>query len=70
VNGIAAAIRDVLTDPTAAARRARAAKARLGTEFGWQGIAEQTAEVYRSAEVRDHPALGRPKIATGNAFAV
>jgi glycogen(starch) synthase len=70
VNGIAAAIREVLTDPTAAARRARAAKARLGTEFGWQGIAEQTAEVYRSAEVRDHPALGRPKIATGNAFAV
>jgi glycogen(starch) synthase len=70
VDGIAGAVRAVLTDPTAAARRARAAKARLGTEFDWHRIAEQTAEVYRSAEVRDHPTLGRPKIATGNAFTV
>jgi glycogen(starch) synthase len=70
VDGIAGAVRAVLTDPTAAARRARAAKARLGTEFDWHRIAEQTAEVYRSAELRDHPTLGRPKIATGNAFTV
>ncbi|TDV54069.1 glycosyltransferase family 4 protein [Actinophytocola oryzae] len=68
VEGIASAVRQVLTDPASAARRARAAKARLGTEFAWQGIAEQTAEVYRTAEVRDRPPLGRPKIATGNAF--
>ena len=58
VDGIAAAVRAVLTDPAAAARRARAAKARLGTEFDWQGIAEQTAAVYRSAAVRDHPHTG------------
>jgi glycogen synthase len=68
VEGIAAAIRTVLTDPASAARRARAAKSRLATEFNWQGIAKQTEAVYRSAEVRDHPELGRPKIATGNAF--
>lgn len=68
VDGIASAVRAVLADPAAAARRARAAKSRLGTEFDWQGIAAQTAEVYEHAEVRDHPPLGRPKIASGNAF--
>jgi glycogen synthase len=70
VEGIAAAVRTVLTDPAGAARRARAAKSRLTTEFNWQTIAEQTAEVYRTAEIRDRPTLGRPKIATGNAFTV
>jgi glycogen(starch) synthase len=70
VDGIAAAIRAVLVDPTAAARRARAAKARLGTEFDWQRIAEQTADVYRAATVHANEPLGRPKIASGNAFAV
>jgi glycogen(starch) synthase len=70
VEGIAEAVRAVLTDPEAAARRAKAAKARLNAEFNWQGIAKQTAEIYRTAEVRDQPTLGRPKIATGNAFTV
>lgn len=70
VEGIAGAVRAVLTDPAGAARRARAAKARLGAEFDWRGIAEQTAEVYRGTVVGDHPPLGRPKIATGNAFTV
>jgi glycogen(starch) synthase len=65
---IAAAIGRVLSDPAAAARRARAAKARLATEFNWQDIASQTAEVYRTTRVGDHPTLGRPKIASGNAF--
>ncbi len=68
VDGIAAAVRAVLTDPAAAARRARAAKARLAKEFDWQGIAEQTVAVYESATVREHEPLGRPKIASGNAF--
>jgi glycogen(starch) synthase len=68
VDAIAAAVRAVLLDPVAAARRARAAKARLAAEFSWRGIATQTVDVYRSATVRDHPPLGRPKIATGNAF--
>jgi glycogen synthase len=70
VDGIAEAVGAVLTDPAAAARRAKAAKARLSAEFDWRGIAEQTAEVYRTAEVRDQPTLGRPKIASGNAFTV
>ncbi len=68
VDGIVDGVRAVLADPAAAARRARAAKARLGAEFDWTGIAEATAEVYRTASVREHPVLGRPKIATGNAF--
>lgn len=68
VDGIVTAVRAVLADPAAAARRARAAKARLAREFDWTTIAEATASVYRGATVRAHPVLGRPKIATGNAF--
>ncbi len=68
VAGIADAVTEVLTDPTAAARRARAAKARLAAEFNWEGIASATAAVYQSATIQDRPPLGRPKIATGNAF--
>ena len=51
-----------------AARRAKAARARLATEFDWRTIAESTVAVYESASVREHAPLGRPKIATGNAF--
>lgn len=69
VAGIAAAVRQVLSDPAAAARRARTARARLAKEFDWRRIAEQTVAVYESAEVGEHPPLGRPKIASGNAFA-
>jgi glycogen(starch) synthase len=68
VVGLAAAVRAVFDEPAAARRRAAAAKARLPVDFDWAGIAARTAEVYRSTEVRDHPPLGRPKIATGNAF--
>jgi len=68
VDAIAGAVRTVLADPAAAARRARAAKARLAAEFSWQRIAEETVAVYESATVRDHQPLGRPKIASGNAF--
>ncbi|AHI00842.1 glycosyltransferase family 4 protein [Kutzneria albida] len=68
VDGLTAAVRGVLADPAAAQRRARAAKARLGTDFDWGRIAEGTAAVYAAAEVREHAPLGRPKIATGNAF--
>jgi len=68
VAGIVTQVRAVLADPAAAARRAKAARARLGAEFDWTTIAEATAEVYRSAFVRDRGVLGRPKIATGNAF--
>jgi glycogen synthase len=68
VAGIVTQVRAVLADPAAAARRAKAARARLGAEFDWTAIAEATAEVYRSAFVRERAPLGRPKIATGNAF--
>lgn len=68
VDGLARAVRSVLDDRPAAARRARAAKARLATDFDWATIARDTAAVYRAARVRPHEPLGRPKIATGNAF--
>ncbi|TQM83166.1 (1-_4)-alpha-D-glucan synthase (UDP-glucose) [Saccharothrix saharensis] len=68
VEALTGAVRSVLDDRPAAARRARAAKSRLATDFDWATIAEDTAGVYRSATVRDHPPLGRPKIPTGNAF--
>jgi glycogen(starch) synthase len=70
VAGIATAVTEVLSDPAAAARRAKAAKARLAREFDWETIAHQTVAVYRSATVGDHQPLGRPKIASGNAFTV
>ncbi|GAA3879147.1 glycosyltransferase family 4 protein [Saccharothrix violaceirubra] len=68
VAGLAAAVRSVLDDRPAAVRRARAAKARLTTDFDWSEIAAGTVGVYRRAVVRDHGPLGRPKIASGNAF--
>ncbi|GLZ43329.1 glycosyltransferase family 4 protein [Actinokineospora sp. NBRC 105648] len=68
VEGIAAGVRRVLDDPGGARRRARAAKARLPVDFSWELIATQTAGVYASAVVGERVLLGRPKIATGNAF--
>ncbi len=68
VEGLARAVRSVLADRPSAVRRARAAKARLGTDFDWSRIASDTAEVYREAVVREHEPLERPKIPTGNVF--
>lgn len=68
VDGLATAVRSVLDDPVASQRRAKAAKTRLGTDFDWGRIAEGTAAVYSAARIRPHGPLGRPKIATGNAF--
>ncbi|WP_433264357.1 glycosyltransferase family 4 protein [Actinosynnema sp. CS-041913] len=68
VEALASAVRSVLADRPSAVRRARAAKARLATDFDWARIAEDTTAVYRAAAARDHEPLGRPKIATGNAF--
>ncbi|GGS52672.1 glycosyltransferase family 4 protein [Actinokineospora fastidiosa] len=68
VDGLTRAVRAVLDDPAAARRRARAAKARLSVDFDWSRIAAQTVEVYARASVGAHPPLGRPKIASGNAF--
>jgi glycogen synthase len=58
----------VLADPRAAARRARAARARLGVDFDWTHIAAGTAAVSAAARAGGPVELGRPKIPTGNAF--
>ncbi|HEX4225545.1 MAG TPA: glycosyltransferase family 4 protein [Pseudonocardiaceae bacterium] len=68
IAGIATAVTSVLADAPAARRRAKAAKARLVEDFDWTHIAEATASVYATATVGDRRELGRPKIATGNAF--
>jgi glycogen(starch) synthase len=68
VDGLAASVRAVLDDPVAARRRAKAAKARLSSDFDWTHIAAATIAVYESAEVTGRGPLERPKIATGNAF--
>ncbi|GAA2684198.1 MULTISPECIES: glycosyltransferase family 4 protein [Actinosynnema] len=68
VDALARAVCAVLDDRAAATRRAKAAKARLATDFDWGTIAEGTVEVYRAAVVRERAALGRPKIGTGNVF--
>lgn len=66
VPGIADAVCRALSDPAAAARRARAARARLRHAFGWPGIAADTARIYRSAPNGGPRHLPRPKIPTGN----
>ncbi|WP_028924748.1 glycosyltransferase family 4 protein [Pseudonocardia acaciae] len=68
VPGIAAAVGAVLDDPSAAQVRARAARARLRTEFDWDRITESTAAVYATARRRPVEPIGKPKIPTGNAF--
>jgi glycogen(starch) synthase len=68
VAGLAAAVGAVLADPAAAARRARAARKRLGSAFEWGRIAADTASVYAAAPCRGAVELGRPKIPTGNVF--
>jgi glycogen(starch) synthase len=67
-DALGAAGETVLADKPAARRRACAAQARLAVDFDWSRIAEATADVYRRARVGEPVELGRPKIATGNAF--
>jgi glycogen(starch) synthase len=68
VAALAGAVGRVLDDPDAARRRARAAGARLTTDFDWTRIAAATAAVYAGARTGGPVELGRPKIPTGNAF--
>ena len=68
VAGIAAAVRAVLDDPAAAQTRAKAARARLRTEFDWDQITAATADVYAATRRSRVEPIGRPKIPTGNAF--
>lgn len=68
VTGLADSVTAVLGDATSAAERASAAQSRLAADFDWSRIAEATAAVYRRARPGEPVELGRPKIATGNAF--
>jgi glycogen(starch) synthase len=68
VAALGGAVGRVLDDPDAARRRARAAGARLTTDFDWTRIAAATAAVYAGARTGGPVELGRPKIPTGNAF--
>ncbi|MGW5073874.1 glycosyltransferase family 4 protein [Rhodococcus sp. NPDC004095] len=62
VDGLTSAVREVLDDPTAAQRRARAARERLTEDFDWHQVALDTAQVYLSAKRRVRHPLGRPEI--------
>ncbi|MER7438401.1 glycosyltransferase family 1 protein, partial [Pseudonocardia alni] len=62
------AVDRALADPSAARRRARAARARLRTDFAWPVIAGHTARIYAGATAAGPRELPRPKIPTGNLF--
>ncbi|MCB0948102.1 MAG: glycosyltransferase, partial [Mycobacterium sp.] len=58
VAALAAAIQVALDSPDAAARRAEAARERLTSDFAWETVAAETAQVYlaaKRAERRPHP---------------
>src|ERR1700740_57140 len=50
VAALASAVRTALDDPDAAQRRACAARQRLTSDFAWQTVAEETAQVYLAAK--------------------
>jgi glycogen synthase len=53
VAGLASAVCEVLDDPEAAQRRARAARERLTSDFDWQTVARETAQVYLASKRRE-----------------
>jgi glycogen(starch) synthase len=58
VAALAAAVRAVLDDPAAAQQRAVAARDRLTSDFDWNTVAAETAQVYLAAKRRErepHP---------------
>ncbi|MFV0494966.1 glycosyltransferase family 4 protein [Mycobacterium sp.] len=61
--GLAAAVCAVLDDPGAAQCRARAARARLTSEFDWRTVASETAQVYLAAKRRERQPQPRVPIA-------
>ncbi len=63
VAGLAAAVRTVLDDPDAAQRRALAARERLTSDFDWQTVANETAQVYLAAKRRERQPQPRLPIA-------
>jgi glycogen(starch) synthase len=68
VAGLVKAVRSVLDNPGGARTRTEAARSRLDSDFDWARIAAATARVYATARPVEQEELGRPKIATGNAF--
>jgi glycogen(starch) synthase len=50
IAALANAVRSLLDSPAAAQRRARAAKKRLTSDFAWQTVAAETAQVYLAAK--------------------
>jgi glycogen(starch) synthase len=59
VTRLAKAVNAVLDDPTAAQRRARAARERLTSDFDWHTVADETAQVYLAAKRRERQPLPR-----------
>jgi glycogen synthase len=59
VTRLAKAVGAVLDDPAAAARRARAARERLTSDFDWHTVADETAQVYLAAKRRERQPLPR-----------
>ncbi|TDL01842.1 glycosyltransferase family 1 protein [Mycobacterium paragordonae] len=63
VAGLAAAANAALADPAAAQRRARAARERLTSDFDWQTVAHETAQVYLAAKrLERQPQPRRPVV--------
>ena len=61
VAALAAGVRSVLDDPAAAQRHAIAARERLTSDFSWQTVASETAQVYLAAKRRERePHARRP----------
>ncbi|HZQ33822.1 MAG TPA: glycosyltransferase family 4 protein [Mycobacterium sp.] len=63
IAGLATAVRAVLNDPDSAQRRAIAAHDRLTSDFAWETVADETAQVYLSAKRREREPLSRQAIA-------
>jgi glycogen synthase len=59
VTRLAKAVCAMLDDPAAAARRARAARERLTSDFDWHTVADETAQVYLAAKRRERQPLPR-----------
>ncbi|MGD9618595.1 MAG: glycosyltransferase family 4 protein [Mycolicibacterium sp.] len=62
VAALAKAVRAALDFPAAAARRAEAARERLTSEFAWQTVAAETAQVYLAAKRAERRPLPRTPI--------
>jgi len=62
VPALTAAVRTVLDDPSAAARRAVAARRRLTSDFDWHTVAAHTQQVYVAAKRGERQPLARRPI--------